>query len=291
MDRRQFLLTATCAALAACGATPQAPALPTAQVATPVLVALPTLVPTTTPIPRPTPPATISAAGDTWQRGERGVEQRQLSVVLDAERSTSVVIVRLDVQQIRLRVRYDPTQPLALRGWFLQHPALVMVNGGFFTEDYRTTALLISNGTAHGESYVGFGGMLAADSEGGIQIQALREQPYDPGQVFTEAVQSFPMLVFPGGRVAELTEDGQQARRTVAALDNEGRLLLMVAPSSRFSLRELADWLVGSNLGIDRALNLDGGSSSGMFVRAGSVQQQIDSFAAVPSILAVEPRP
>jgi uncharacterized protein YigE (DUF2233 family) len=130
--------------------------------------------------------------------------------------------------------------------------------------------------------------MLAVAPDGGVALRALRDQPYDPGEALAQAIQSFPMLVFPGGEVAPIEDDGKRARRTAVALDRAGRLLLIASPTSEFTLRGFADWLGGGDLDIDRALNLDGGSSTGLFLRSGALSEQIDSFGPLPLVLLVE---
>ncbi len=101
-------------------------------------------------------------------------------------------------------------------------------------------------------------------------------------------MQSFPMLVFPGGASAEINDNGARARRSAIAMDRDGHLLLIVSPTSEFTLRDLAGWLSHSDLAIDRALNLDGGSSTGLFVGAGDAREQIDSFGPLPLVLLVK---
>ncbi|MFL5802697.1 MAG: phosphodiester glycosidase family protein, partial [Roseiflexaceae bacterium] len=199
-----------------------------------------------------------------------------------------LTIVRLDPAQVRLRVAYAPEQPQALRAWFDETQPLVAINGGFFKEDYHGTALVISDGQASGPSYEGFGGMLAVTPDGGVSLQALSDQPYDPAEPLAQAMQSFPMLVFPGGASAEINDNGARARRSAIAMDRDGHLLLIVSPTSEFTLRDLAGWLSHSDLAIDRALNLDGGSSTGLFVGAGDAREQIDSFGPLPLVLLVK---
>lgn len=249
------------------------------------------LVPTRMPTLAPSPTAAENADSG-WIVAASGIEVR--TFVIDegvADTSVPVYAVRLDPATIRLRIRYDPDAPQLLRTWFVAHRPLVAVNGGFFTAENRATALIVSDGTVYGTSYAGFGGMLAAAPDGRIWIQALRDEPYDPDIPLDQAIQSFPMLIYPGGVVASINDNGQRARRTVVAMDRAGRMLLIVCPTSAFSLQELATWLASSDLEIDRALNLDGGSSSGIFVSAGTVRWQIDSFAALPSVLLIEARP
>jgi hypothetical protein len=250
------------------------------------------LVPTRMPTIAPSPTSTAPDSGDTgWIAAAHGVEVRTLRVAgVVPDVATPIYAVRLNPALVRLRIRYTPDTPQPLRTWVAAHHPLVAVNGGFFTADNRATALIVADGKAHGASYAGFGGMLAASVDGRIWIQALRDEPYDPATPLDQAIQSFPMLVYPGGAVAEITDNGQRARRTAVAMDRAGRLLIIVCPTSAFSLQALATWLASSDLEIDRALNLDGGSSSGLFVDAGDIRWQIDSFAALPSVLLVEPR-
>jgi uncharacterized protein YigE (DUF2233 family) len=237
-------------------------------------------------------PPTAALPSDTgWLPGANGVELRQLQATINRERpATAVIVARLDPAQVRLRVAYNPEKPGLLREWFNASSAVAMINGGFFTAEYQTTALLISDGEAHGASYQGFGGMLSVNASGEIAIRALRDTPYDPNEPLEQGLQSFPTLVFPGGIAAQINDDGQRARRSVVALDQNGRLLLIVCPASTFSLTELANWLVNSDLQIDRALNLDGGPSTGMFVRAGTLRYELDSFGPLPIVLLAEPR-
>lgn len=199
-----------------------------------------------------------------------------------------LVIVRLDPTLVRLRVAYAPDQPRGLRSWFAERQPLAAINGSFFTPEYQATALLISDGSISGASYLGFGGMLSVAPDGGVALWTLRDQPYDPAESLDQALQSFPMLVFPGGEPAPIEDDGRRARRSVVALDRAGRLLLLVSPTSDFTLRGLADWLSQSDLDVDRALNLDGGSSTGLYLNDGALQEAIDSFGPLPIVLLVE---
>jgi uncharacterized protein YigE (DUF2233 family) len=202
---------------------------------------------------------------------------------------TSLLITRIDPAAVRLRVAYDPQQPRGIRRWFADERPLLAVNGAFFTEQYRSTALVISDGVASGMSYEGFGGMLAVAPDGSVSLRALRDQPYDPNEPLVQAMQSFPMLVFPGGAPSDFQDDGRRARRTVIAFDRAGQLLVIVSPTSGLTLRGLADWLLQSDLEIDRALNFDGGPSTGLFIEAGTLSEQIDSLGPLPLVLLVQP--
>lgn len=254
------------------------PTLPPAPVAT--------LYPTNPP-PAPTTAASTNVPDTGWLAGRPGIELRKLQVVQNGQ-PTSLVIVRIDPAAVRLRVAYTPEAPRALRSWFSDTGALLAINGGFFTAEYRATALLVSDGEVSGESYDGFGGMLAVAPDGSVSIRPLRDQAYNPDEQLAQALQSFPMLIFPGNVPADLNDNGERTRRSALALDQAGRLLVIAAPGASWTLSELAAWLSQSDLNIDRALNLDGGSSTGLYVRDGDLAEAIDSFGPVPSVLLVE---
>src|SRR5262245_30964120 len=224
--------------LAACSTPePAPPPAPTRPV--------PTLFPTSAVAATPAaPPVAGQPADSSWLPGSAGVELRRLRIPGTSGRPAfPIVVVRIDPAQVRLRVAYAPERPRALHTWFDEGQPLLAVNGGFYAEDYRSTALVISDGEVSGSTYEGFGGMLAVAPDGSIALRALRDEPYDPGEPLAQAMQSFPMLVFPGGEVAPLEDDGKRARRTAVALDRAGRLLLIASPTSEFTLRDFADWL------------------------------------------------
>jgi uncharacterized protein YigE (DUF2233 family) len=286
---RPFLLLGLLLLFASCGTATSPPPTATPP-ARPVATLFPTLA-AIAPAAATQPPAPgATAVPDTgWQAGASGVELRRVRVTIAPERAeVPVTIARIDPARVRLRVAYTPDKPLPLRAWFAAGHALAAINGSFFREDNQTAALLISDGAASGASYNGFGGMLAVAPGGGVSIQPLRDQPYDPSETLDQALQSFPMLVFPGGEVAQFDDNGQRARRSAVAIDRGGRLLLIACPTSAFTLHELAEWLSRSDLDIDRALNLDGGPSTGLFVRDGDLSEEIDSFGPLPIVLMVE---
>lgn len=269
--------------LAGCSAANLAPPQPPTR-------AVPTLFPTAIiSAPATVPPAAQPTPDSGWQPGRPGIELRQMQVSTTPERAAvPLVIVRLDPAQVRLRVAYAPDRPRGLRDWFEERQPLAAINGSFFSPENQATALLISNSDVNGQSYEGFGGMLSVAPDGGVSLRALRDQPYDPAEPIEQALQSFPMLVFPGGELATIEDDGQRARRSVVALDRAGRLLLLVSPTSDFTLRGLAEWLSRSDLDVDRALNLDGGSSTGLYLSDGTLHEAIDSFGPLPIVLLVE---
>ncbi|MGC9348688.1 MAG: phosphodiester glycosidase family protein [Anaerolineae bacterium] len=266
-----------------------APALPTPTPRpTPGPSATPTLCPSPTPLPTrtPLPPDTG------WQPTHPGIEVRSVNVQA-GELTERLTIARLDPAQVRLRVFYAPGAPAPVGAWARQTDALLVVNGGYFTAEQEVTGLTITNGEVHGTPLGDYAGMLAVGYDESVSVRWLRTWPYDPTEGLREAVQSFPVLVKPGGVMGfpADADDGRASRRTVVAQDVEGRVLLTIAPRGYLSLHELAIWLAGSDLGVDVAVNLDGGTSSGFWLQDAAVGgAQVESLIPVPVVIAVLPR-
>lgn len=201
-----------------------------------------------------------------------------------------VSLVRLDPAEVRFVVGYQPATPPMLSEWAAAADALAVINGGFFDENGQTVALLVQDGQPIGESYLGRGGMFAVAPDGSVALRALSDMPYDPGEPLVEALQGWPLLVRPGGVAAYNYEDGQRARRSALALDRTGRVLFIACPSAAFTLAELSTWLVAAELELDAAVNLDGGSSTGLLLRSSLAAERIEPFVALPIVLMALPK-
>jgi len=202
-----------------------------------------------------------------------------------------ILILRLDPAGFTFHVAYEPL-PQTLKAWLAHSGALIALNGGYYRSEGETlipTGLTIASGEVTGESYGDFAGMLAVNAAG-ASLRWLAQSPYDPAENLTSALQSFPLLVKPGGELgfpAEL-EDYQAARRTVIAQDRGGNFLLMIAPQGTFTLHQLSTFLVQSDLDLDIALNLDGGPSSGLLLA--DPPQGDTALLPLPVVILVFPR-
>jgi exopolysaccharide biosynthesis protein len=238
-------------------------------------------------------PATSSSNGtqlNVWNRVATGVEVRYEDWKIPGGDDDTVTIVRFDLHKTKLSVGYQPGQPLLMNEWMQQEHAIAMINGGYFDQQDNATALVVSNGKVFGESYVGFGGMLSVDAQGRVLLRSLHQQPYDPNtEQLEQATQSAPILMS-GGKRTQFSADASQTRRSVVAMDKQGRLLFIASPGQVFSLDQLADQLVSSDLSVETALNLDGGSSTGLYVNGGSSHVAIDSLAKLPLVIIVKAR-
>lgn len=232
-----------------------------------------------------TPTPTVN----TWHKAATGVEVR--SEVWKSPSTTgvsdTVSIVRFDLHYVKLSVAYQPNQPLSMQGWMQKEHATALMNGGYFDGQDNATALVIAGGQASGTSYDGFGGMLDVTSQGKVQLRSLRDQPYNPDEGLTQATQCTPMLLVDGKRT-QFDSDHKASPRSVVALDKQGRMLFIASPGVAFTLDDMANLLQQSDLNLETALNLDGGSSTGLYVNGGSQSITIDSYVNLPLMIVVK---
>jgi exopolysaccharide biosynthesis protein len=131
---------------------------------------------------------------------------------------------------------------------------------------------------------------MLAIKDSGAELRWLVQKPYDPYEALHAALQSFPILVQPGGRLgfgAE-RENNVGARRTVIGQDKQGRILFIIAPQGYFTLHQMSLYLTASDLNLDVAVNLDGGGSTGILVA--NPPEVISSDRVLPFVVLVYPR-
>jgi hypothetical protein len=247
---------------------------------------------TSTPLPA-LPAGTVENIPDTgWSQARPGLERRVIPIYNDQKQPVeSLYVWRIDQKDFRLDVQFAE-KPRSLESWQKETQAALVMNGGYFSidnEKYSADGLTILNGRAHGRSFDGFGGMLAIQG-GRAELRWLVEKPYDPDESLQSALQSFPILVRPGGKLGfgPEREDHVSARRTVIAQDRQGRILFIVAPQGYFTLHQLSAYLTGSDLTLDIALNLDGGGSTGLL--AADPKELIPSKVLLPFVILVYAR-
>lgn len=243
----------------------------------------PTLRPTPTPLP--TFSATTAAAG--WRAVRSGVEVRELYKDHTA-RTGRVHVVRIDPAHVDFHVRYQPDTPLRVSEWYSDSQALVVVNSSFFDQARRAVGNLTSDGVSAGQAHERMQGAFYLTAVGAT-VWPLQGWIKPAGLHVIEAVESFPMLLLPGGLLnPDISDDARAARRTAVGVDRAGRVLFIGVPENTFTLYGLAVWLANSDLDLDTALNLDGGSSSGLAVWTPQGRWGFDSTKQVPVVITVE---
>ena len=198
--------------------------------------------------------------------GRAGVLHRH--VVLDDSARQEHAVVDLAIFSAKSCTLHviDNQRGETLSETMVRQKCLAGVNGGYFDADFAPIGLLISDGellTPLKRARL-ITGVLGA-SPRGVQIFRVRE--FSRQEKVNAAVQCGPFLVDHYERVRGL-DDSNSARRTFAATAANDRALVGVC--SEISLAELGMILATTplvnGLKIQRALNLDGGSSSAFLV-------------------------
>ena len=168
---------------------------------------------------------------------------------------------------------------------------LAGVNGGYFNENFAPLGLRIANGQmiAPLQRARLITGVLVASPRG---VQIVRSREFSRRLGVSAAIQCGPFLVDRGQPISGLN-DSHLARRTFAATTSSSRALVGVC--SEVSLAEFAKILATTSLAedlkIERALNLDGGSSSAFwFARENGSVFSISEQKSVRDFVGIVPK-
>ncbi|HJX99145.1 MAG TPA: phosphodiester glycosidase family protein [Chthoniobacterales bacterium] len=239
----------------------------------------------------------LSAAQAQWAQissqsepsAAKGLEHRYL-VVEDSNSGerASLELAIFSTKSCRLRVIDQASEPrLDLDDAMARGNFLAGVNGGYFDPEYRPIGLLIVDGTTIAPLQRArlLSGVLSASPK---KVQIFRIAEFTAGQKLDAAVECGPMIVDLGKSVRGL-ESNKVARRTFAAVSSGDKAALGFC--SDVTLADLSSILAIVTIPdfkIQRALNLDGGSSSGFwFKRANGSAFSIAEQKPVRDFVAV----
>jgi hypothetical protein len=226
------------------------------------------------------------------QPGGDGMVHRH--VVLEKNAGGGRVTVDLAIfstKSCTLRVLQNEGGADSLGEMMRHEKCLAGVNGGYFNENFAPLGLRIANGQmiAPLQRARLITGVLVAWPRG---VQIVRSREFSRRLGVTAAIQCGPFLVDRSEPISGLN-DSHLARRTFAATTSSSRGLVGVC--SEVSLAELAKILAATSLAedlkIERALNLDGGSSSAFwFARENGSAFSIPEQKSVRDFVGIVPK-
>lgn len=218
-----------------------------------------------------------------WQvekrvRGE-GSDVEMNLVFFDSDRCTLRVLDQTSKGHVALDRRLSGTK------------ALAGCNGGYFTPEFTPLGLMIADGQRSGAYQKS--DLLSAVLlvRKGRPLLLWRDE-FAESKGVTDLLQAGPRLVM-GGKVVTGFKDSRQRPRTFVLTDTAGHWAI---GNCRYAtLRELAGMLatpkVIPEMKVARAVNLDGGSSSGLWWRdTGGTEHYDRESATVRNFIAVLPR-
>lgn len=206
------------------------------------------------------------------------------------DHDVEIHIVFFDICKCDLRVIDHPEEAGDLEDAMLANKCLAGVNGNYFHPDRTPLGLVISDGA-------GVHPLERAKLLSGILVSRpghfslLRYTEFTPEKSTTQALQAGPFFIDKGAAVPGL-EATRVADRTVILSDGKNLGALLVCRSA--TLAETAAILatpgIITEMHITRALNLDGGSSTGLWVDALPKPLYISEMKSVRNYLALVPR-
>jgi exopolysaccharide biosynthesis protein len=227
----------------------------------------------------------------TERGGVVGIEHRRIVLTESKtdERATLDLAV-LATKSATLRVIDNPAGEDNLAAVMRRENWLAGVNGGYFDPEDKPVGLLISDGNVVAplrKARLLSGVMIVSNG----RVQLLRFAEYSSKRRATEALQCGPFLVDRGQPVPGLN-DTRPARRTFIVTGGSDRAAIGFC--SDVTLAELAKILatpgVAPDLKVQRALNLDGGSSSAFWFAGERGAFSIPEQKAVRDFVAVVPK-
>ncbi len=201
-------------------------------------------------------------------------------------RAARVQGVFFTAKQARFAVIDNPGR-ISLGEAMIPARALAGTNGAYFKSDWTPVGLEIAGGAKiHGFETAKLLSGIFVVTKGVPRI--IRSQKFAPSTHDTGALQCGPFLIEDGRTIAGLNAV-RPARRTVVATDGSGKWALMIF--SYVTLAETADLLAGSavfpDFRVKQALNLDGGSSTALWVATEPSPFYLPELGRVRNFLAI----
>ena len=223
--------------------------------------------------------------------GAGGIEHRRVVVTDNATSEQATLDLAIfSTKSATLRVIDNPTGDDSLAPTMRREHCLAGVNGGYFDPEDKPVGLLISEGKIIGpfrKAKLLSGVMVVANG----RVELLRATEYSPKRKAAAALQCGPFLVDRGQPVPGLN-DTRSARRTFIITGPPDRAA--VGFCSEVTLAQLAEILatpaIASDLKVQRALNLDGGSSSAFWFAGERGAFSISEQKTVRDFVAVVPK-
>ncbi|MEA3211537.1 MAG: hypothetical protein QOE70_4594 [Chthoniobacter sp.] len=187
--------------------------------------------------------------------------------VTDGSGSATLWMVAFSPKTHTFAVMDNPDGAFDLASASAKRGALAAVNGGYFHPDRTPLGLVVRQGVQiHPLEKARLLSGVISVTPGAMAIQ--RSGAFKSSAAIREALQAGPFLIEGGKKIVGL-EATKSAARTVVFQDAKGRAGFLICKS--VSLAEMAELLATSAVFPEgkmvRALNLDGGSSTALWVR------------------------
>jgi uncharacterized protein YigE (DUF2233 family) len=228
----------------------------------------------------------------TWKTVDPGIEYR--NVVLERSEpnySVEFKLIRFDMRQIAPRILHSADMQLKsgdAKTLAQRSGAVAAINANYFDEKGRPLAFLrtatgeVNRNIAKSALYTGFFGVRDA-----IPFIVHRNDFQTHG--VEEALQSGPLLLQRGANAEINSGLGRVSRRAVIGVDRSQKLIVGVTDTvlGGLSFSELQELFSTPNIQLDvsELLNLDGGGSAQLYLKARRLEEFVAGTSEVPVVI------
>lgn len=225
-----------------------------------------------------------------WHDITHGLNIREYPIIENNKHIDTITIVKIDPKQNEFSIHQNPKNPKTITEWQEELNSDIIINGGYFNENYKPSGGLIIGNQSYGAmthtGKNGYTGMIIIN-DGKIELRYLPEKNYNDSESIDYAIQTFPTIITPGSNKGLEKDSYKKARRSIIAQDHDENILLIVTDKATFSLYEIMNFLIKNNLNIDIAFNLDGGPSSGVIINKENFEYLKES-SIIPNVISVK---
>ncbi len=240
-----------------------------------------------------------------WTSLEPGLDYTRLFLVRDGNDKVKPAVLRIDPAKYEFALLRAPSlldEPSGeIKKMAEKAGVPAAINASFYLpETYEPIGLVVSKGSVVHSWHKKAGSGLFIYNDGKADIVWARE--YDKKwEKAGLALQSGPLLVEPDDKEGIYANTKKYRHRSALGIDGRGRVLMLCTLKEHqgedlggLDLYELMKIMMASpqegGLGARRALNLDGGASSGLYVRLPGLTLHVPSTNEVRNGIAVKKR-
>lgn len=222
------------------------------------------------------------ARADDWQEIEKGLSYKKIALDLNG---TPVVLhaIKANLKHNHIQPIYY-ANPMNVKKMVEKSEALVAINANFFDTNYHPLGLVIENREEkHPLRQISWWAVFCMKNQ---WASVIHTSEYQVGTCH-QAVQAGPRLVISG--ITPILKE-ETSRKTAVGINKRGEVIFVVSEQS-IPIRELAAMFrrPENENGLDcvNAINMDGGSSSQLYVKAKDFTLSVPSFVNVPVGLGI----
>lgn len=223
-----------------------------------------------------------------WALDYHSLEKGLDYASLQTDNGTKIHILKVDLKRFDAKVldaRDLKSSTLAVKTLAEKNKALAAINANFFDASGNPLGLVLQNGKLKNppKKISWWASLLLKDDA----IEIAKNVGPEASLKYENGIQAGPRLVV-NGKTLKLKEEFSP--KSAVGIDRQGHLVL-IATEGGIEINQFAAWLAkkekAGGIGLWQALNLDGGSSTQFFAKAGDLDLWISGFAKVPVALGI----